>query len=389
MSFSTTSFLLAPSFRQHLLPALTTLFSVLTRKREPLHGLFLAEDSREYTKTYSYAYDVLRAISHLMSDSPKWVTMALETGLIEAMFRIDEPFIIWHEPNEAFRLTTYMTAAMDALAKFLFFPSVLHQFIRSYKKIGKLGLEDLMADESKKEEWYSGTWNKIVPLALSYKRIERQARDMGFPEMCANSGQCPLLQSNDGENSKRRPYFRCVGCFVVVYCSRECQKVHWKEGHRSECFELARAFQEGTLPPTSQDECLFRRFMDDFITSSSEEIVKIVSAYREQSNARHTDGPDPTAQLPIVRIDFGHESEEADGRKPMQVLNPSQLAEMVSGEEFDEILRTWAGRSQEAGEDQFIGQGLFNKAEQETHAIMLDREYPPGRSPNPDAEDSI
>ncbi|KAL0063060.1 hypothetical protein AAF712_010086 [Marasmius tenuissimus] len=388
MSFSTTSFLLAPSFRQHLLPALTTLFSVLTRKREPLHGLFLAEDSREYTKTYSFAYDVLRAISHLMSDSPKWVTMALETGLIEAMFRIDEPFIIWHEPNEAFRLTTYMTAAMDALAKFLFFPSVLHQFIRSYKKIGKLGLEDLMADESKKEEWYSGTWNKIVPLALSYKRIERQARDMGFPEMCANSGQVGLgflvLATMKFDKSflvslvtiKRRRKLKEETIFSMcrLFCS----------GILLQGVSKGLSKVQGTLPPTSQDECFFRRVMGDFITSSSEEIVKVISAYRKQSNARHTEGPDPTVQLPIIRIDFRHKSERANDRKPMEVLDPSRLAQMVSGEEFDEILRMWAGESQKAGEDHFIAQGG-----QKTHTIMFDREYLPGRSPSPDIEDSI
>jgi hypothetical protein len=31
---------------------------------------------------------------------------------------------------------------------------------------------------------------------------------------------------------------KCSGCYVTMYCDKECQKIHWKGGHRNECAEL-------------------------------------------------------------------------------------------------------------------------------------------------------
>uniref|UniRef100_A0A7S2Y7A5 MYND-type domain-containing protein n=1 Tax=Entomoneis paludosa TaxID=265537 RepID=A0A7S2Y7A5_9STRA len=38
--------------------------------------------------------------------------------------------------------------------------------------------------------------------------------------------------------SSGRALMKCAGCHQVVYCSKACQKKHWREGHRQECQNL-------------------------------------------------------------------------------------------------------------------------------------------------------
>eukprot|EP00899_Mesostigma_viride_P021175 jgi/Mesvir1/29059/Mv18367-RA.1 len=40
--------------------------------------------------------------------------------------------------------------------------------------------------------------------------------------------------------SKSESLHRCGGCRLAEYCSRECQKVHWKGGHRDVCAQMAK-----------------------------------------------------------------------------------------------------------------------------------------------------
>ena len=45
-------------------------------------------------------------------------------------------------------------------------------------------------------------------------------------------GQC----SGCGHARRLQEKFRaCSRCNVTRYCSKECQKKHWKEGHKKEC----------------------------------------------------------------------------------------------------------------------------------------------------------
>ena len=32
---------------------------------------------------------------------------------------------------------------------------------------------------------------------------------------------------------------KCAQCHVVEYCSRECQRTHWEDGHKDVCFNIA------------------------------------------------------------------------------------------------------------------------------------------------------
>ncbi len=63
----------------------------------------------------------------------------------------------------------------------------------------------------------------------------------------SRAGALPLLRvcgnprcSNFGmECEGVLPLKQCGGCRAVRYCGADCQRAHWREGHRAECKALA------------------------------------------------------------------------------------------------------------------------------------------------------
>merc|ERR1711879_944961 len=47
--------------------------------------------------------------------------------------------------------------------------------------------------------------------------------------------------------NKTEALFKCSGCGSVWYCSTQCQKSHWKEGHKHVCFH---SLELGCSPST-------------------------------------------------------------------------------------------------------------------------------------------
>lgn len=49
--------------------------------------------------------------------------------------------------------------------------------------------------------------------------------------MAANMELCENCQIREGLK-------RCARCKLACYCSRECQKKHWKAGHKTNCVDV-------------------------------------------------------------------------------------------------------------------------------------------------------
>ncbi len=52
--------------------------------------------------------------------------------------------------------------------------------------------------------------------------------------MCGN----PRCGNFSGESEGELPFKQCGGCRAVRYCGAECQRAHWREGHKAECKKL-------------------------------------------------------------------------------------------------------------------------------------------------------
>jgi hypothetical protein len=51
----------------------------------------------------------------------------------------------------------------------------------------------------------------------------------------AAAGEPGCAQCGAARRKNNKKLQRCAGCGLIRYCSRECQKAHWKVQHRHEC----------------------------------------------------------------------------------------------------------------------------------------------------------
>jgi hypothetical protein len=65
------------------------------------------------------------------------------------------------------------------------------------------------------------------------KKLVKASTNLTQGEMCAN---CYVL-----ENTLDERLLKCGQCRLIKYCSRECQREHWKKAHKKQCKKLAPA----------------------------------------------------------------------------------------------------------------------------------------------------
>jgi len=61
------------------------------------------------------------------------------------------------------------------------------------------------------------------------KLIEENGNITGMPMICEN---CKIFQEEENEFKK------CSRCNLVLYCSKKCQRIHWKQTHKFECEKI-------------------------------------------------------------------------------------------------------------------------------------------------------
>ncbi len=76
-------------------------------------------------------------------------------------------------------------------------------------------------------------FRKRIPCSCLDKKYQ-EVKPISKMGMCFNT-QCNL----PNRMAKRSKTMYCDGCRRVTYCSRECQKAHWKK-HKADCFKFAK-----------------------------------------------------------------------------------------------------------------------------------------------------
>jgi uncharacterized protein (DUF39 family) len=91
------------------------------------------------------------------------------------------------------------------------------------------------------------------------EECHRLTSNFGFPAECSNPSceECRRVTSNlmaplvkcfnpscDQFEKRKGKYLTCGQCRKVIYCSKDCQRAHWKAGHKQECPELKKMADE-------------------------------------------------------------------------------------------------------------------------------------------------
>ncbi|GAD95501.1 hypothetical protein PMAA_027550 [Paecilomyces variotii No. 5] len=121
---------------------------------------------------------------------------------------------------------------------------------------------------------------------------------------------------NKPEPSEQQTLKRCARCQATMYCSRECQKAHWKAAHKSQCvwFAIRNHVYLDSLPEDAAMEQLIDayrlRVEDDY-------------AFRGDAHGLLDMDDDPMADFEFF-LDLAEETED----EPGDVLEEMEMGEM-------------------------------------------------------------
>jgi hypothetical protein len=101
-------------------------------------------------------------------------------------------------------------------------------------KFGPKKCPDQQVKRSELKHLYS--WQHYAPLQWfdHLKRTETEIKNAREGKPAAQK-LCSNCQSPEGETLKHKV---CSACKQMFYCSIDCQRNHWKGGHKEECKEL-------------------------------------------------------------------------------------------------------------------------------------------------------
>ncbi|KAJ7856588.1 hypothetical protein B0H13DRAFT_1175988 [Mycena leptocephala] len=198
------------------------------------------------------------------ADGFAWTTHAVQIGLLPAMLRTQT----WLADMPDDEAQSTLVKLIRLLSLYSMYPSLLRHLVRSIRRARELELPDAIRDNPP-------VWTAYLELeALVSDRSRLFDTDMEI--RCHN----PSCRKSDTQSN----FSSCSSCFTTSYCSSDCQKEHWKSGHRVECKALKELRHEGRAPPVSPEDYDFAtKLVIEEIGRRKEEIVRV---WREEMPAR-------------------------------------------------------------------------------------------------------
>ncbi|KAG1722637.1 uncharacterized protein EDB91DRAFT_203324 [Suillus paluster] len=142
------------------------------------------------------------------------VCQVLDAGLIQLVLQA------------GFRCPQTACRVLKLIPRFLMYHKVLRHFQNAMNRTDNAAAR--LGVHARKHEEVQQAWALVQQLALHILGICRRTSASPFYEQkCANL-ECPC-------DNNERPHYRCTGCFIARYCSRDCQRIDWKSRHRNAC----------------------------------------------------------------------------------------------------------------------------------------------------------
>ncbi|KAL0578740.1 hypothetical protein V5O48_003238 [Marasmius crinis-equi] len=268
-------------------------------------------DSEECQLMHDIAIVVLSYLELIANDA-YYISLVLEAGFIKALFKSHRCLFQFEAKRPAWNpspsLSHYLCQIIDQISKFMLYSSVVHQFSRAERRYLNEGSLKVLRSKS------PAVWNSLKLAATKAARcrdIRRTMRESDLSFMCSNDLDCPL-KTSDGVLEHRTPFLRCSACLNSTYCSRECQKIHWDNGHRGSCAEKARRWEHPRVAFLDEHEWrLFNGIARQYYEENQTHIKQQLGAFLLDLSKRNRAGLSNDDKLvaerkknPIVFLDF-------------------------------------------------------------------------------------
>ncbi|KAJ7764510.1 hypothetical protein DFH07DRAFT_811477 [Mycena maculata] len=206
------------------------------------------------------------------ADGFAWIRHAVQIGLIPAMLRTQA----WLADMPDDDGQSALVKLFRLLSLYSMYPSVLRALAKSIRGGRELRLPETIMDNP--------------PIWTAYLELEEFVQDrsglfgVDLNEYCQN----PDCRKIDAENN----FSSCSSCFATSYCSSDCQKTHWKSGHRVDCKSLKELRQQGKSSPISPEDYDFAtKVVIEEVTRRQDDVVRV---WKEEMPAR----------TPVVSVNY-------------------------------------------------------------------------------------
>ncbi|CAL1711489.1 unnamed protein product [Somion occarium] len=141
------------------------------------------------------------------------------------------------------------TLLKEVIGPYLIYPSILQAVKKYMKKSKNLDVS------SRNSEEFRHAWEKMMEWGNFISIATQQITKQNPLQTYATCAQC-------GKSDIHGEFKRCTGCLNSIYCSTECQRVGWKNGHEKYCKELQQLRAAEKVPEMSKREWKFiKRFV--------------------------------------------------------------------------------------------------------------------------------
>ncbi|KAK7030831.1 hypothetical protein VNI00_013939 [Paramarasmius palmivorus] len=173
-----------------------------------------------------------RCIQACFTRSFDWAAKALDCGLLPVLVVLDEyintmKVSLMLKMRVMVPLSETFHETLNCLAPFLILRPVLNRVLRHSAPL-------LLPNAALHKASLVPAIRKLNQDSWTVKCQMYQFDDNDL-RSCSNH-LCPLKSRQD--TPKRVKFKRCTACLVATYCSKKCQKAHWKSGHQHECKTL-------------------------------------------------------------------------------------------------------------------------------------------------------
>ncbi|KAF8875944.1 hypothetical protein CPB85DRAFT_1443961 [Mucidula mucida] len=201
-----------------------------------------------------------------------WSVMVepMEHGFLECVFRC-QPLFDYQQrtSSESGRLVSaVLTDLLNLYNACALHRPVLRASYKAIKKVMRRSLEDDIKQEGPVWE----AWERLKVTVNERWQAKEDYIEAGPKDWCDNVS-CQMFAS---------PEFRLqqCGCATAYYCSRTCQRVDWKSGHKEWCNSRQQIVKDGkAIPTTRRDIQFFFAMAEGDYRRHSDPINKLINDF--------------------------------------------------------------------------------------------------------------